>query len=330
MKLGLFSVIDHYPAELPRTGEQLLQEIAEQTEAAERLGFACHWIAEHHFAPYGLSPNPAVTLAYLAGRTQKIRLGTAISLVPLRNPVQVAEDYALLDMLSGGRLNLGIGSGYLKHEFEPLGIAMETKADRMNEAHEVIVKAFTQDSFEHRGRFWQYDGPVSLQVRPVQRPGPPLWAAILRREAAYHVGLKGLNILGIPYVTVGDPGDLKALIDAFRQGYAQSGRAGAPEVCMGLHVYVAETRQGAHRVAEEALSLYLRTRKYARGGTFDDLLANRLIAVGDPDDVANILLEYKAAGTDQLMCLSNFGGLPHAQVLRSLDLLARHVAPRLT
>lgn len=328
MDFGVFSVLDHYPQALPRTGQAFLNEFLEQAAVAEELGYRSIWTAEHHFDPYGLCPNPAVLLAAAAARTQRVRLGVSVSILPLRHPLQVAEDYALLDVLSGGRLNLGVGSGYLKHEFEPIGVPLEDKAARMDEALEILLSAWRGESVDVEGRYHRVR-QARLQILPLQRPRPPVWIAVLRREAAYHVGRKGLNMMGIPYVTVDGPGELKEMIDAFRAGYAESGApADALSVPMGLHVHVAETREEARRVAQPALELYLKTRKYARGGTFDGLLEKKLIAVGTPDDVAATLREYEAAGTTHLMCLMNFGGMPHQDVLASMQLFAREVMPR--
>lgn len=328
MKFSLFSVMDHYPNALARTEQQFVQEFLEQTVLGEKLGYECSWVAEHHFGPYGLVNNPAVILAAAAARTSRIRLGPSVVVLPLRHPINAAEDYALVDLISDGRLNLGVGSGYLQHEFAPFGVPIEEKADRFNEALEVMRSYLSQPSVTFAGRYTNVADAVNA-APPVQRPHPPIWIAILRKEAAYHVGRKGFNMMGMAYVTVSRPGELKEVIDSFKQGYAESGApAEAREIPVGLKVYVGETREQAIADGREAIDLYLRTRKYAKGGSFDTLLENRLIAVGDPDDVAKIFAEYQAAGVTQLMCLQNFGGLAHEKVCRSMELLAKYVAPR--
>src|SRR5258708_6101454 len=116
MKMSIFSVQDHYPSH-SRTVSQLYQEILVQAELADALGYDTFWVAEHHFHEYGAVPNPAVMLASIAQRTKRLRLGTAISILTFHNPLTVAESYAMVDILSGGRLMYGVGSGYLSHEF---------------------------------------------------------------------------------------------------------------------------------------------------------------------------------------------------------------------
>src|SRR5437879_2910092 len=198
MRFGIFSVVDHYPAELPRTSAQFYGELLEQVEAAEALGFDSFWIAEHHFHEYGGIPSPPVWLAAAAQRTSRIRLGAAVVVLPFRNPLQVAEEYAMVDILSNGRLNLGTGSGYLTHEFDGFGVSPEDKRERFDEALDIVLEAWKGERFSYDGRYHTIRA-VALNVRPLQRPRPPIWIAVLRNEAAAHVGKKGFPVMMIPY-----------------------------------------------------------------------------------------------------------------------------------
>src|SRR4051794_40018625 len=135
VRFGIFSVQDYHP-DLGIGQAAYLEQVLARMRHAESLGFDSFWLAEHHFNNYGLDPNPAVVLGAAARVTTRLRLGTAISVLPFRNPLHVAEDYALVDLLSGGRLNFGAGSGYLKHEFEGHGVPQEEKAERFDEALE--------------------------------------------------------------------------------------------------------------------------------------------------------------------------------------------------
>src|SRR5436190_16431327 len=116
MRMSIFSVVDHYPSR-ERTVARLYAELIAQAELAEQLGYDTFWLAEHHFHEYGAVPNPAVMLSAIAQRTKTLKLGTAISILTFHNPLTVAESYAMVDVLSGGRLMYGVGSGYLGHEF---------------------------------------------------------------------------------------------------------------------------------------------------------------------------------------------------------------------
>lgn len=141
MRFGIFSVADHHP-ELGRTPRQLYAELIEQAQLAEDLGYGSFWVAEHHFHHYGIVPAPAVFLTAIAQHTQTIRLGTGVVVCPFHHPLRVAEDYALLDILSGGRLNFGAGSGYLAHEFAGFNIDPQEKRQRFDENLDVILRAW--------------------------------------------------------------------------------------------------------------------------------------------------------------------------------------------
>jgi alkanesulfonate monooxygenase SsuD/methylene tetrahydromethanopterin reductase-like flavin-dependent oxidoreductase (luciferase family) len=327
MRFGIFSVVDHYPAELSRTSAQFYGELLDQVQAAESLGFDSFWIAEHHFHEYGGIPSPPVWMAAAAQRTTRIRLGAGVVVLPFRNPLQVAEDYAMVDVLSGGRLNLGTGSGYLKHEFDGFGLDPAEKRDRFDEALDILLQAWSGEPVAYEGRYHRVKD-VRLNVRPLQRPHPPLWIAILRNEAAAHVGKKGFSPMMIPYATTEHLGELAETVAAFRHAFAESGRDLAEAtVPFGLHTYVADSFEAATREAKDAMDRYVRTRLYARQRPYETLVDKGLIAFGSPEDVIRVARGYERAGLTDFLAIANFGGLAHARVLRSMELMARHVLP---
>ncbi|HXH83248.1 MAG TPA: LLM class flavin-dependent oxidoreductase [Candidatus Tectomicrobia bacterium] len=327
MRFGIFSVVDHYPEELPRTTGQFYAELLEQAEAAEALGFSSFWVAEHHFHDYGAIPSPPVFLAAAAQRTRRIRLGAAVVVLPFRNPLQVAEDYAMVDVLSDGRLNLGTGSGYLQHEFDGFGVPVEEKRERFDEALEIVLRAWTGERFSYAGT-WHRVRDVRLNIVPVQRPRPPVWLAVLRNEAAVHVGKKGFCPMLIPYATTEHLGELARTVTAFRDSFVEAG--GDPReatVPFGLHTYVADSFAQATADAREAMDRYVRTRLYARQRPYELLVDRQLVAFGGPDDVVRVARAYADAGLTDFLAIMNFGGLEHRKVLRSMELMARHVLP---
>ncbi len=330
MRFGVFSVCDHYPAELPRTSAQLYGELLEQVEAADQLGFDSFWVAEHHFHEYGAIPSPPVFLAAAAQRTKRIRLGAAVVVLPFHNPLLVAEDYAMVDMLSGGRLNLGVGTGYLRHEFEGFGVDPDEKGARFDEALAVLLRAWRGERFSWPGRFVQVKD-MKLNALPVQKPHPPLWVAILRNEAAAQVGGKGFAIMMIPYATSERVEEFTATIADWRRAYTASGgdpdRARLP---FGFHTYVCDGFDRAAAEAREAMDRYVRTRLYARQRPFQTLVDKNLIAFGSPEDVVRVARLYEQCGYTDYLAIMNFGGLPQAKVLRSMEMMARHVLPAFT
>jgi len=327
MRFGIFSVVDHYPAELPRTSGQFFGELLEQVEAAEQLGFDSFWVAEHHFHEYGAIPSPPIWLAAAAQRTKRIRLGSAVVVLPFRNPLQVAEDYAMVDVLSGGRLNLGAGSGYLRHEFEGFGVSVEEKRDRFDEALDVVLRAWTGERFSYEGRFHTVRD-VKLNVVPLQRPRPPVWIAVLRNEAAAHVGKRGFPMMMIPYATTERLPELAETVAAFRDAFVAAG--GDPKdatVPFGLHAYCSDSFERATAEAKIAMDRYVRTRLYAKQRPYELLIEKNLIAFGSPEDVVRVARLYEQAGLTDFLAITNFGGLAHARVLRSMELMAKHVLP---
>jgi alkanesulfonate monooxygenase SsuD/methylene tetrahydromethanopterin reductase-like flavin-dependent oxidoreductase (luciferase family) len=328
MKFGIFSVADHYPGELGRSSARLYAEMLEQVEAADALGFDSFWIAEHHFHEYGAIPRPPIWMAAAAQRTRRIRLGSAVVVLPFDHPLRTAEDYAMVDVLSGGRLNLGVGSGYLAHEYDGFGVDPASKRDRFDEALEILFQAWHGERFSYRGRYHDVNG-VQLNVLPVQRPHPPVWVAVLRNEAAVHVSRRRLPVMMIPYATTQHIGELADTVSAYREAFvAAGGEAPDATVPFGLHAYCADSLSEARVHAGEAMGRYVRTRLYAKQRSLDTLIGSDLVAFGSPDDVARVASVYEKAGLTHFLAISNFGGLEHARVLRSMELMARHVLPR--
>jgi alkanesulfonate monooxygenase SsuD/methylene tetrahydromethanopterin reductase-like flavin-dependent oxidoreductase (luciferase family) len=330
VRLGIFSVADQYPAELPRTAARLYDELLAQVEAADALGFDSFWVAEHHFHDYGVIPRPPIWLAAAAQRTRRIRLGSAVVVLPFDNPLRTAEDYALVDVLSGGRLELGVGSGYLKHEYDGFGIDPEEKRDRFDEALAIVLQAWAGERFSYSGKYHRVSD-VALNVRPLQQPRPPLWIAVLRNEAARHVGERGFPMMMIPYATTEQLDELALTARVFRDAFVQSGgRPADARIAFGLHAHCAPTTALARAQAREPMDRYVRTRRFARQRPFDLLVERDLVAFGDPDEITRVARRYAAAGLTDFLAITNFGGLPHRQVLDSMDLLARHVLPALS
>ncbi len=326
LRLSVFSVQDHYPSQ-PRSVAQLYGEVIAQAEDAERLGYEIFFSAEHHFHEYGVVPNPAVMLAALAQRTTRLKLGPAISILTFHHPLNVAESYAMVDVLSGGRLVLGVGSGYLKHEFEGYRIDGAEKRERFDEALAILRAALTGQRFSFKGKFTTVDN-VQLNVAPLQQP-VPIYTAILKREGAYHVGKNGQNIICVPYASLDHFDEVAGLVADFRKGRAEAGFAPTPDDSLWtFHTHVAESDAQCRREAEAAFNLYVETRLYAKRQTYDDILASGLGLFGSVDAVADKLVRLHEMGIHHVVTLQNFGLMPAASVRRSMELMASEVLPR--
>jgi alkanesulfonate monooxygenase SsuD/methylene tetrahydromethanopterin reductase-like flavin-dependent oxidoreductase (luciferase family) len=327
MKFGIFAVADHYPGELARTTARFYDELLEQAEAADALGFDSFWVAEHHFHEYGAIPRPPVWMAAAAQRTRRIRLGAGVVVLPFDNPLRTAEDYAMVDILSGGRLNLGVGSGYLGHEYAGFGVDPAHKRARFDEALDILLRAWTGERFSYAGAYHRVDD-VKLNVVPLQQPRPPVWVAVLRNETAPLVGARGLPVMTIPYAGTEHVDELGGVVTAFRTAFVGAGgRVEDATVPFGMHTYCAEDFAEARADAKEAMDRYVRTRLYARQRPFERLVEGDLIAFGGPDDLVRIARRYEALGLTHWLAIMNFGGLDHTRVLRSMERMAKDVLP---
>jgi alkanesulfonate monooxygenase SsuD/methylene tetrahydromethanopterin reductase-like flavin-dependent oxidoreductase (luciferase family) len=326
MKLSMFSVQDHYP-DRPRSLTGFYDELKEQIALADRLGFYAYFVAEHHFHEYGVFPNPAVALANAAGLTTNIRLGPAVSLLTFRNPLTVAEDWAMVDQLSGGRLELGVGSGYLAHEFAGFNIDPRHKREMFDEGLEIVKRAMTGERFSFKGGHYEVND-VALNVTPIQQP-VPIYVAVLRREAAYYVGKQGNRLMTVPYASVDKFDEIEPLVDEYAKGFAESGAAEAErDVVVALHTYVAETDEAVRRDAADAFDRYVASRLYAKSQVYDDIMASGLGLLGSVDTVVDKLVRLHDMGVNHVAMMVNFGGLEHDRVCRATELIANEVRPR--
>jgi len=327
MRLGIFSVMDFYP-EQQGSAAQFYREVMELAVAAEDLGYDSVWIAEHHFAPYGLCPAPSVLLSAIAQRTKRLRIGPAVCVLPFHDPVKVAEEYAVLDVVSGGRLDFGVGRGYLVHEFAGHLIDREESQQRFDEALEVIELAWSGKPFEYAGRFHRYPC-IALNTLPLQKPYPPIAIAALSPTSYARIGAHGYSLMGVPYI-LEEVTVLEGLLTTYRSSTQESNKAAnKPGVAIAFHVHVAPTQSEAEARARPYITRYCETRAVGNTKNFAQLMERRLIAVGDSKHVTDILQQLAGFGADRVLCLMNFGGMPLQMVLESLTLTAQEVMPRL-
>jgi alkanesulfonate monooxygenase SsuD/methylene tetrahydromethanopterin reductase-like flavin-dependent oxidoreductase (luciferase family) len=328
MKFGVFSVMDFHP-DRQGSAAGFYREMIKLAVAAEQHGYDSVWVAEHHFANYGLCPAPPVLLAAIAQKTERIRLGPAVCVLPFHDPVKVAEEYAVLDVLSDGRLDFGVGRGYLAHEYAGHLVDREESQARFDEALEVIELAWSGQSFEYAGRYFRFP-KITLNTLPVQQPRPPIAMAALSPTTYARIGKSGYHLLSVPYILehITVLGDLLA-------GYAAA-TVGArtlsdgPPVTVAFHVHVAPTQAEAETRAQPYITRYCETRAVGNTKNFAQLMDQQLIAVGDPAHVADIFRQLAGYGVDRVLCLMNFGGMPFSLVEESLVLMAREVLPHLT
>jgi alkanesulfonate monooxygenase SsuD/methylene tetrahydromethanopterin reductase-like flavin-dependent oxidoreductase (luciferase family) len=328
MRYSVFSVNDHHPR-LPRTVAELYRQVMRQCELAERLGYDTFFCAEHHFHEYGVVPDPAVMLSALAQRTTRIGLGTAISILTFHDPRRIAETYAMLDMMSGGRLVFGVGSGYLPHEFVGYGQDPKEKRERFNENLAIVKRLLSGEAISYEGKFSRTDR-AALNVRPHEGRVPPVYLAVLAREAAFHVGRQGERIFTVPYASCKDFADIGNMLGEFRKGRVEAGLAPADDDhIVTLHTYVAASDEEAKRQAKPAYDLYVDTRLYAKKHVYEDVIESGLALFGSVQTVADRMRRLHAMGVRHVATMHNFGALESTLVERSMTLFAREVMPQL-
>ena len=295
------------------------ESFIEYVVEADRLGFAQLFMVEHHFTGQGQVSASMTVLAYLAARTRKIRLGTAVVVLPWHNPVLIAEQVATLDLLTGGRVDFGVGKGYRKAEFDGFCIPMEEATERFDEAMEIIRKAWTADGrFSHHGKRWHYEN-VLVEPEPLQRPHPPLWLAAGSHDSIRRAAREGYNLLLDQLAQVEQ---IVQRIALFREECARVGRAYDPAM-----VATARPLQMIHHESERAQAYETRRRVLATiGDLARDKLPDRIEddtapLLGTPEEVIARLKELEAGGATNILLVD-----PNASVA-NLRAFAREVMP---
>lgn len=331
MKFGIFVFGDNHP-ELGRSNQQYYEQVLTIGEWAEELGFASFWLGEHHFYWYGTCPSPPMIIAALGQRTKKIRLGPGVSVLPFHHPLIVAEEYALADNLCGGRLNFAIGSGFSPIEYKTFGMSLEEARERYWETFDVILKAWTQNEFSHKGKFYQIENG-SLHLKPLQKPMPPTWVAASSDETLAKAGELGFPIMGIPFARSGTILEVKEKNDLFKDSYFRAGHKEEPDIIVALHVYLNQNEEDAIKFSGryyQRVLEYLRTsrRPGARVPDFETVNREKLVVFATPERAQEIFKEYETIGVTHVICMVNFGGAPMPEVRRTLELMSTKVMPR--
>jgi alkanesulfonate monooxygenase SsuD/methylene tetrahydromethanopterin reductase-like flavin-dependent oxidoreductase (luciferase family) len=295
------------------------ESFIEYVVEADRLAFAQLFMVEHHFTGQGQVSASMTVLAYLAARTRNIRLGTAVIVLPWHNPVLIAEQVATLDLLTGGRVDFGVGKGYRKAEFDGFCIPMAEATERFDEAMEIIRKAWTTTGrFSHHGKRWHYDNIV-VEPEPAQRPHPPLWLAAGSHDSIRRAAREGYNLLLDQLAQVDQ---IIQRIAIFREECERVGRAYHPDM-----VATARPLQMIHQESERAQAY--ETRKRVLGVIGDlarDKLADRVEddtapLLGMPDEVIARLKQLEAGGATNILLVD-----PNASAA-NLRAFAREVMP---
>ena len=317
MKFGIFGSAQASTQDLgPETG-QGFRDYLDYAVEAETLGYRSSFLVEHHFTGWNQVSATLMLQTALAMRTTTLRLGTGVLVLPWHNPVLLAEQAATLDLISGGRLDFGIGKGYRHNEFAGFNIPPEEAEPRFEESVEVMTKAFvSRERFSHHGKFWQFDDIV-VEPPPSQRPHPPFWVAAGSEASIRRAAKRGFNLILDQYAS---PELLGQRIALYRAERKASGLAGPGRVAVARQGYVADNRAEAEAARERQAAWTRRTISVARtpgastgshvlayAGTPEGTEAHALF--GTPDEVCRTLESMQQVGVEYVIVTLN-GGQP--------------------
>ena len=313
------------------------------------MGFESVWITEHHFSRHGIVSATLSLLAYLAGVTHTIRLGTGVAVLPFHNPIQLAEQVATVDLLSDGRFDFGVGRGFQWGEYHKLNIPMGEASRRFEETMEVLHKAWSStEPFDHAGEFWNFND-MTVHPKPVQTPHPPVYVAASSKTSVARVARNDWNLVIGQGETLDQVGEQ---VEYYKGALAEVGFDYGPgRVVVARAMYTAPTDTQARRDTEEPFMWFKQTgqevgappehqvellpqefeayrRRFAREVTFDfNAMYENVTLFGTPDELVNRLKKLNDSGVDKLIFFINFGGIENQKVLDSLDLFAKEVMP---
>ncbi len=330
-----FGVFDHMDRGDQPVGQQYRDRL-ELVEAYDRAGFYGYHLAEHHGTPLGLAPSPNMFLAAVAERSTRLRFGPLVYTMSIYHPLRLLEEICMLDQLSGGRLEIGIGRGISPIEMGFYGVGPEGQ-EIYQEVRDIVLQGLVAGQLNFTGKYFTFDA-VPLEIRPVQTPHPPLWYGAARPDTTAWTAAHQINI-----VTNGHANVVRTITDQYRIEWARTEHAAKPLPRFGMnrHVVVAESASEAVEFARPAYRQWFDSLLYLwrlRGmqiplnfpEDFDEARAAGLIVVGSVATVRDTLRrEIETAGINYLLCRLAFGNLPKAVSLQSVALMAREIMPAL-
>ena len=358
MKFGMFYEVQVPRPAPPEAEQQRLREIIEQVVLAEEMGFEHVWFVEHHFlTEWAHSSAPEVMLAVISQHTTKMRLGFGVVLLPVHHPLHVAAKTATLDIMSDGRVDVGVGRAGNPYQLEPFGVKLEDTRGIWEESLRMLPNIWTQDVYSHQGQYFNVPEREVIP-KPIQKPHPPLWSACSQEDTFQLAGQMGLgclcNVLG-QYETV------EKRIGIYKEALKSAEPVGKfinDKVVVSSIGFCDENKQRTvERGAElAAWNINIRLRNYQRGWsgvdtnnvpdsyrhhvrriewdpqmrqgvTPEEVLSSGRFCVGTPDECIGVVENYERIGADEIMPIFQAGPATHQEVLNSLRLFGKYVIP---
>jgi alkanesulfonate monooxygenase SsuD/methylene tetrahydromethanopterin reductase-like flavin-dependent oxidoreductase (luciferase family) len=346
MQFGYFTLNDNHYRDNPRSPNQFIADIVDEALYAEQIGLHSTWIGEHHFSTLGVLSCPDITLAYIAARTQHIRLAPAVTVLPLHHPIRVAEQWASLDLLSGGRVDFAAGRGYDRREYAPLNVSFEDNQSIFEEGMEVVQRLWASPApLTHRGRHYVFEN-VSITPQPVQRPIPSYVASFSRPSIELAARL-GCGLIVAPFAAAISFGGLAEVARLYHETCAKHGTTPGQLMCSYfIHFHDSPEQEAAARArqlryyqecvipafpgdpatAPPSYRYFIGMVDRLKNVRPEDLTDNAVL-LGSPAWITDVLKRVKAAGFDEVILYFNVGLKPHAQVKDEMARFTEQVAP---
>lgn len=327
-----------------RPANEIYEERLKMLEYADQHGFYSYHLSEHHLTPLSIAPSPSIFLSAACQRTKRIRLGPLVYLLPFYNPLRLLHEICMLDHLSNGRLDLGVGRGISPIEAEHFSLEPEKLWDMFHEAMDVLLKGFTNEVLNYEGAHYNYKD-IRIWVRPHQQPYPPLWYASNNIETVPWIAKNGFNTSHIFSTGV----DTKPHFDLYKEVWEAHKddpsrlnlSVKEPKLGLTRHVYVAPTDEQAIKEARAAFSAWFYNINWLwdQAGfnfldfirNFDDLLPQEIVIAGSPQSVREqVQRAVDETGINYFCSIFSWGDLTHEQVMRSMDLFVKEVMPNVS
>jgi alkanesulfonate monooxygenase SsuD/methylene tetrahydromethanopterin reductase-like flavin-dependent oxidoreductase (luciferase family) len=334
LTFGVFDHLDRGSVPLPQHYENRLK----LAEVYDREGFHAYHIAEHHSTPLGMASAPGIFLAAVAQRTQRLRFGPLVYALSLTHPLRLIEEICMLDQMSQGRLELGVGRGSSPYEMSYFGVQAQESGELYKEAYAVILQGLTSPVLNFQGSHYTFDN-VPMELTCVQKPHPPIWYGLSAAAAAPWAAEHGVNI-----VCNGPARPVHDITDRYREVWSQhhgGGHLRMPFLGLGRHIVVAETHAEAYALGERGFAHWYNSlqhlwrahgnpmKSYPIPEDFSQATAGGMVIVGTPEQVTEQLhAEVEKAGATYVLTRFAFGDLSYEESRRSLDLFCEQVMPQ--
>ncbi len=347
MEFGYFTLSDNHYEGNTRDANTFVKDLTAEALYADKLGMHSAWIGEHHFNSLGVNSSPEMVLAYIAAQTKHIRLAPAVTVLPLHNPIRVAEQWSTLDLLSGGRVDFAAGRGYDRREYLPFNVSFDDNQSIFDEGVEILRKLWGSNGerIDHKGKHYQFED-VRITPQPLQNP-MPIYVASFSKPSIELAARLDCGLIVAPFAAAMSFGGLKQVADLYKESCAKYGTKPHRLMCSYFTHFADDeasekaqrARQiryykecvipsfpGDPRTAPPSYRYFIDMVQRLQNVKPEDLTENSVL-IGNSARITEILKKVEAAGFDEVILYFNVGMKPHKMVLEEMDRFMGEVAP---